>query len=504
MISRLARAARMTIVARRCVQRRLLSVVPLALAAGMFSAPPQFEPTGILRGVAFDSLTMTPMAGATVELLEPARMTVADKAGRFRLDSVPTGMRRLTFSSPELDSIGLYSFARELDVRAGEQSITLATPSFRTFYQRLCPAPARPTADSAIVFGTIYDARSGERIAGARVSFVWFGVVPDGKGMQIGELTREVTSDDAGNYGVCGLPSDIALTTMATKNNASTGRVTQSVGNARVLRRELSVSTELRADGMVDASVAATTAAVRTPIRGSAIVRGTVVDERGGKLVNALVLLPTVDRAARTDSAGRFLFTEVPAGTQELSVRQIGLGAIYRIIDVRPDAPVDVRLELPRTTELARVNVRSNRRPGMDQVGYLNRRRLGFGRYLDQKEISTRSDMESALRRVSGLEVNRTLGSLSIRTRGRLCSSPVIVIDGVPMAQPGGGSTIPLDGRSPAPLMSVPEMRIDALNPRDVVAVEFYPGTGSMPQEYQTGYNPNCGMLLIWTVFARW
>ncbi len=497
MIPSAKRAVWASVAARRSVLRRFLSVVPLVLAPGLRTLPPQAEPTGILRGVAFDSLTMTPMAGATVELLEPARMTVADKAGRFRLDSVPTGIRRLTFSSPELDSIGLYAFARELDVQAGEQSITLATPSFRTFYRRLCPAPERPTSDSAIVFGTVYDARSGERLAGARVSFLWFGVVPEGKGMQIGELSRQVTSDDAGNYGVCGLPSDIALATMATKDNASTGRVTQSVGNARVLRRELLVSTELRADGVADSSV-------RTPARGSAIVRGTVLDERGGVLVNALVVLPAVDRAARTDSAGRFLFTDVPAGTQELSVRQIGLGALYRIIDVRPDAPVDVRLELPRTTELARVNVRGDRRPGMDQAGYLNRRRLGFGRYLDQKEISTRFDMESALRRVSGLEVNRTLGALIIRTRGRLCSSPVIVIDGVPMMQRGGGSTIPLDGGASAPLMSVPEMRIDALNPRDVVAVEFYPGSGAMPQEYQTGYNPNCGMLLIWTVFARW
>jgi len=217
-----------------------------------------------------------------------------------------------------------------------------------------------------------------------------------------------------------------------------------------------------------------------------------------------LVLLPTVDRAARTDSAGRFLFTEVPAGTQELSVRQIGLGAIYRIIDVRPDTPVDVRLELPRTTELARVNVRSNRRPGMDQVGYLNRRRLGFGQYLDQKEISTRFDMESALRRVSGLEVNRTLGSLNISARRWGCSSTAIVIDGVPAARSSGGSTIPLDGSPPVPLMSTYESRIDALNPRDVVAVEFYPGSGTMPLEYMTGYDLKCGMLLIWTVFARW
>lgn len=481
--------------------RRLLSVVPLALAAGFLPSSPRPEPTGTVRGVAFDSLTMTPMAGATIELLEPARMTVADKAGRFRLDSVPTGARRLTFSSPDLDSIGLFGFARELDVRAGEQSVTLATPSFRTFYTRLCPQPERPTVDRAIVFGTVYDAQSGQRLDGARVSFTWFGVVPGGNGLQLGELSRAVTSDNAGNYGACGLPGDIALTTMATKDSASTGRITQAVGLARVLRRELTVSAELRVEAVSDAAADSlragtpdavrapiptpTSTPMRTPMRGSAVVRGTVVDERGGVLVNALVVLPTNDRTTRTDTAGRFLFTDVPAGTQELSVRQIGLGAVYRIIDVRPNGAVDLRLELPRTTELARINVRSDRRPGMDQMGYLNRRRLGFGQFLEQKEISKRFDMESALRRVPGLELTRTLGSLNISARRWGCNSTIIIIDGIPMLSPS-------------------EARIDALNPRDVVAVELYSGSGVMPVEFVFGPDQRCGLLLIWTKFARW
>ncbi len=486
----------------RAALRLRSAVVPAVLLPAVLWLQPPDEPLGVLRGVAFDSLTMRPMAGATVELLKPARMAVADKNGRFRLDSVPTGMRRLTFSSPELDSIGMYAFAHALEVRAGEQLITLATPSFRTFYARLCPAPEQPSRDSAIVFGTVYDARAGARLDGARVSFSWFSVVPEGKGVRLGELMREAISDDAGNYGVCGLPSDLALATTAIKDSASSGRITQAVGEARMLRRDLWVSAEFLPSRTAVAKD--TAGAAPTPVRGSGVVRGIVVDEQGGALVNALVLLPAIDRATRTDGSGRFAFTEVPSGTQELSVRQIGLGATYRIVDVRGDAPVDLRLELPRTTTLARVNVRGERRIGMDQAGYINRRRLGFGQYLDQKEIATRFDMESALRRVNGIEVARTLGGLQIRARRPGCSEPAIVIDGVPAMRSSGGSTIPLDGGAPAPMMSVSETRIDALNPRDVVAVEFYAGTGAVPMEYANGDRPPCGMLLIWTVFARW
>ncbi len=47
-------------------------------------------------------------------------------------------------------------------------------------------------------------------------------------------------------------------------------------------------------------------------------------------------------------------------------------------------------------------------------------------------------------------------------------------------------------------------MRIEALNSRDVFAVEYYPGLAGMPMQYAVGDAPRCGMLLIWTVFARW
>jgi hypothetical protein len=67
-----------------------------------------------------------------------------------------------------------------------------------------------------------------------------------------------------------------------------------------------------------------------------------------------------------------------------------------------------------------------------------------------------------------------------------------------------GGSTIPLPGTAGLPMPSMPEMRIDALNVRDVVAVEYYAGLTGLPMQYATGDAPRCGMLLIWTVFSRW
>ena len=52
---------------------------------------------------------------------------------------------------------------------------------------------------------------------------------------------------------------------------------------------------------------------------------------------------------------------------------------------------------------------------------------------------------------------------------------------------------------------STPETRIEMLNPRDVMAVEYYASGAGMPMQYVTGPEaPRCGLLLIWTVIARW
>jgi hypothetical protein len=62
------------------------------------------------------------------------------------------------------------------------------------------------------------------------------------------------------------------------------------------------------------------------------------------------------------------------------------------------------------------------------------------------------------------------------------------------------GSTIPIPGQSNMPESSMPEMRIDMLNPRDVVAIEYYADAAGMPLQYVVGGEaPRCGLLLVWT-----
>lgn len=484
------------------IMRRILLMLLLWLpATGSAQSTASAPRLGTIRGTVYDSLGRSALAGATVELTSPARTVTTDKRGNFSIDSVPLGANRLTFSAPVLDSIGLFGFARELEVRPGDQRVTLATPSFGTLHRRLCAPTDEAVRDSAIVFGTVYDARTRTPVKQATVTFGWYAVDVTA-GPQLVEVQRDATADDAGNYGRCGLPDDMALRTYASTAAAVSGTISNVIGRARVMRRDLFISEEMKADS-TSASSSMPPAAAAPATRGSGVVRGTVRDERGGPLFNALVVLLSSDRATRTDSLGQYRFAAVPLGTQELSVRQVGRGALYRTIDVTADGPVEESFVLPTTTVLAAMNVRGERRLGSDQAEFLQRKRIGFGRYLDQAEISRRFDTPAALQRIPGLRVLRSFGGINVMNQRTGCE-PLIVIDGVPNGMRNSSSTIPLPGAAAAPTPSMPEMRIETLSVRDVFAIEYYPGLSGMPMKYATGDAPRCGMLLIWTVFSRW
>lgn len=459
--------------------------------------------TGSVQGVVYDSLTSRPLAGAMVEVSGTTQMVTTDKQGRFRIDSLSPGSHRVSFSAIELDSIGLFGFAREVQVRANAtERVTLATPSFRTMYAQLCAPIEKPVRDSAIVFGTVTNAATGARVDSARVQFSWFGVVTDKRGVRMEETAREARSGSNGDYGICGLPSDLSLTTRALTKDAASGIVQTSIGDARIVRVDLAVSAELHA-----AEVAHRQSADSLPVRahGSSTVRGIVKDERGRPLVNALVVLAAADTAVRTDAGGRFQIGNAPAGTQQIEVRQLGLGAVSRVVQLESNKTFEVDFTLSPATVLSTVNVRGNR-VGFDQNSYLTRKKVGFGRFVESAELVKRADLVGALRYVPGLMVELNGFDFNLFTTrrkplGGRCS-PTIVIDGVPEMRMTNGSTIPLDG-SPPPPPTAPSM-LTTLNLRDVVAIEFYASQAGIPLQYSMQGGFDCGMLLVWTKAARW
>ena len=97
----------------------LLLAVPVALEA-------QTPATGetIIRGVVFDSLTMRPLAEATVQIAAATgtpwmRTYETDSKGTFEFAGVPNGTYLIGFFHAELDTLGLLPPTFRLEVRAG-------------------------------------------------------------------------------------------------------------------------------------------------------------------------------------------------------------------------------------------------------------------------------------------------------------------------------------------------------------------------------------------------
>lgn len=462
----------------------------LAVASAPLRAQIASPTVTTIRGMAMDSLTMRPLQRARVEVGSSGQSAVTDARGAFRIDSVQIGPQRLVFSAPALDSIGLFGFAADMDVRANQPPIALATPSFATFHARLCAPSKTVTVDSAIVFGTVYDARTQGRVGNATVGLRWFAVDTVG-GTRLTEPARDARSGEDGNYGMCGLPADLTLTTAVSTGGLSSGTTSLTIGRARILRRDFYVSDEMMRDS--------------TGLqRGSGALRGVVVNERGQAMVGALILLDGYGNSTRTDSLGRWSLRNVPLGTQEISVRQLGSGVLVRTIDVLAETMPDEKFVMPDATVLSTVNVRGVEIPDRDQAGFLARRRRGFGYFAAGKDIAIRPDVAAVLRRFPGLQVSDGMAGLSLRsTRGYGCGSPEIVVDGIPSAVWGRATTIPTSDAD-AGAAPTPNLLLASLSPRDILGIEYYPSAGEAPAQFASGPPPRCGMLMVWTRASRW
>ncbi len=84
-----------------------LALSLMAVAAGRLRAQVR------LLGIAYDSLSGRPLAGATILLQGFPRTALTDSAGRFVLDSVPPGRYLIILTHRELDEIGLHSVVTE-------------------------------------------------------------------------------------------------------------------------------------------------------------------------------------------------------------------------------------------------------------------------------------------------------------------------------------------------------------------------------------------------------
>ncbi len=467
---------------------RVATVGAFMLLSTVFVAVGHAQGIGRIRGVVFDSLANRPLVGATVLVSGSARIGVTDERGRFDVDSVAVGRRAVTFSTASLDSLGLFTLGRDVNVVAGQTvELLLHTPSFATVWRSLCPNTIASRGDSGIVYGSIINAANEQRLEGARVYVSWWALGTDGKKITSTRPVLNARSDSTGNYYACGVASDMMLSVEVSAGAFAAGDAEVQLGASRVSRRDFLVSDELRvspvettvrSSGRMGAPIAQTSRRAR----GTATLRGIVRDAKGQPVAGALITLPSADTSGRSDASGRFAVSQLPAGTQLVRVLRLGNGPLSSQIDLRPGQTLDVVFDLPPATVLAKVDVLADREVTVQRRAFDERRRTGLGHYLDAAQLRGQSDVTGPLRTIPSVVVQKSGFNTSVQiVRGGVTCTPILFLD---------------SRRS-----SLDEFRMYA--PDDLYGLEVYSTAQTTPSEFITpGYN-SCGVIVAWTKLGR-
>lgn len=206
---------------------------------------------------------------------------------------------------------------------------------------------------------------------------------------------------------------------------------------------------------------------------------GSVRDSTGAAL--PLAQLAIGESRAITDTAGRFVFTGLAAGTVSLTVRRLGFApknAQVELIDGRTDSLHLVLVVLPAYLPGL---VAEDTRERIRLADFYRHRQSGHGYYFNRRQLdSTRVHRISDLmRRIPGLRlVPDRSGRLQLRMSRSGSCAPDFWIDGQRAAF----------------------LNVDDVPLGDVEALEVYRGPTGLPPEYNVRFgNPGCGAIIIWT-----
>jgi carboxypeptidase family protein len=363
----------------------LIGALLLVVGRQLASQTRSDERFGSIAGVAYDSLHGKPLPRATIAIesigrADSNRTVMSDDAGRFSRAALPPGEYRLVLLHPMLDSLGLASpwLRVRVDAQRRVDSVVLAVPSFEKFWNLACQP--HPPSDGGIVFGTVRDARGAAALPGVGISVRWVDLGLDpARGVTQRSWGGETHSDDRGNYALCGVPLGLVLRVAAAMDTRSTGQLDVNLGVDRLLRRDLVIGTPAG-----DSS-------------NHAVLTGFVQSSVGGPVEGARVVLEG-GAEARTDGTGHFVLPRVPSGTRQVNVTAIGATPTGVIVDIAERDTTAVLVELSRVARLAPIEVRGTsawRASVLREIS--DRRRLGFGGFMDSTRLSIYDTMRPAI-----------------------------------------------------------------------------------------------------------
>ncbi len=444
----------------------------------------------LVTGIVFDSVARQPLGRATVQLLQADERglthllaTETDVEGRYYFDAVRRGTYALGFLHPRLDSLQLETPLVPLAVGdSGTAVAMLGIPSARTLISGSCP---KSEAVTGLLIGRARSAQTHLPAVGGAVRVEWQTFTYLNRALQQHTRGATVRTAEDGAFQLCGVPNGGLLRVRLMHGVEASGVVTLMVPNEGLLQRDLFASTEH------DTSLAAAREALGGSDQGRGTIRGRTMRAEGVPVPGARVRFADGLAEAVSNSEGFFAMGGLPLGTATVDVRAVGFLPLILPVDVLPDGEgatnyiMQSRAEYLDTVKVIGKDV-SDFNTGM--AGFELRKRTAFGHYFGKAEIDSIAPQAftDLLRRVSGMTLlpSRNGPRLVMHGMGlQMFCAPAVFLNGTRASE--------LDGTG-----------LDALvNVQDLIAVEAYTRTGSLPPQFQT--LEGCGALAIWTRTRR-
>jgi len=432
-----------------------------------------------VQGFVMDSVHNGPLANANIIVEGVSRSAMTDADGHFRIDSIPPGQHRVMVLHPVLDTLGIQMRTPAYPFVAGQShDLDLTIPGGERLVSALC-SPVWRSRGPAVLVGFVRDPDNNGPALGSRVSLVYNETDIIGRKKPI---VREAPVDSSGFYRICGLPGDMSGKVQVFRNGVSSGEVPAEVTNGFVALRAFSIV----AQHQTIVEVKSDSGKLKRYAKGAARVTGKVVDKRGQPLRDARVMLQGGGTVAITKPNGEFVLDSLPSGTQALDVRKLGYSATEVAVELSANAPATTTITMSDAIPLLEtMRVEAAQDKALSDIGYLQRKQTGLGRFYDGKMINHESmSFSDVMRMDPGLKISPTGdGRTYVITDSRSATTGCVnfYVDGTLWQQMTPGD---ID---------------NYVQPSELVAIEVYHGSETPPQYSPPGQS-SCATIVAWTV----
>jgi len=300
------------------VTSRVASFVLLAVTLALAPlSEVQGQGTATVRGVVFDSTSMSTLAGARVAVLGTTALGDTDPNGTFVVGEVPAGTHWVSFFHDRLQQLGVSPQSRQVTFSSGQTvDITLSIPSNETLLLGWCLAE-QPAPGYAAIAGFVTDSLTGVPMPRAIV-------VAEPMGRVVGLQAVEVRTDDAGYFRICSVRPQVDMKLQAHFGPSSgvSLEVYLEPGTASVQDLVLMMSSEGTLAGYVRDHIT------------------------GDPVAGAVIAVMGTPSSTLSDLTGRFVLDDLPPGRHLVTTDHLAFEERTDSVTVFSQETVDIEVRM--------------------------------------------------------------------------------------------------------------------------------------------------------------